>query len=192
MKKFIKENLVLVLGLTLPLLLVLLFFVATVLPKLFGMPPQHEMAYTTSNYVYQNKSDYVLDFKVNNQRLIVKASKQDNKNNNNYTEALFIYDGKTETVREIKVDASKLTDGVEVPVEEVKDMVIDISRTSPDGYTLEGPRYGHSGLIGGLFGGGYRDSEYRLVKGGVGYKLPNNQSRYYYDRLDFLGWNIKK
>lgn len=47
MKKFIKENFVLVLGLTLPLLLVLLFFVVIVLPKLFVMPPQHEMAYTT-------------------------------------------------------------------------------------------------------------------------------------------------
>ena len=46
MKKFVKENLVLVVGLTLPLMLVLLFFVATLIPKAMGTPPQYEMLFT--------------------------------------------------------------------------------------------------------------------------------------------------
>jgi len=37
MKNWIKENLVLVVGLTLPLLLIVLFFVATVIPKAFAL-----------------------------------------------------------------------------------------------------------------------------------------------------------
>ena len=102
------------------------------------------------------------------------------------------YDGKTETVREIKIDASKLTEGNEVLLEETKNLSIDTAVISPDGYMLEGPNYGGNGLVGGLFGGGYRNTGYRLKKGGVGYKVPNMQPDYYYSQLQFIGWIAKK
>ena len=41
LKNFIKENFVLVVGLALPVLLVVLFFVASVLPKSMAVPPQY-------------------------------------------------------------------------------------------------------------------------------------------------------
>lgn len=191
MKNWIKENLVLAVGLALPLLLILLFFLATVLPKSLGTPPQYEMLFTTVKYDYQNKPEVVLSFNVKNKALMVNAKKSDVKNNANFTK-LMAYDAKTETLREIAIDTSKLTDGVEVPVEEVKNVAIDTSSVSPDGYTLEGPNYGGSGLVGSLFGGGYRNSGYRLKKGSVGYKVPNQQPDYYYNQLQFVGWMIKK
>ena len=191
MKNWIKENLVLAVGLALPLLLILLFFLATVLPKSLGTPPQYEMLFTTVKYDYQNKPDVVLSFNVKNKALMVTTKKSDDKNNANFTK-LMAYDAKTETLREIAIDTSNLTDGVEVPVEEIKNAAIDTSGVSPDGYTLEGPNYGGSGLVGGLFGGGYRNSGYRLKKGSVGYKVPNQQPDYYYNQLQFVGWMIKK
>jgi len=190
-KNWIKENLVLAVGLALPLLLILLFFLATVLPKSLGTPPQYEMLFTTVKYDYQNKPDVVLSFNVKNKALMVTTKKSDDKNNANFTK-LMAYDAKTETLREIAIDTSNLTDGVEVPVEEIKNAAIDTSGVSPDGYTLEGPNYGGSGLVGGLFGGGYRNSGYRLKKGSVGYKVPNQQPDYYYNQLQFVGWMIKK
>ncbi|NOS95053.1 MAG: hypothetical protein HOP26_01355, partial [Methylotenera sp.] len=75
MKNFIKENLVLVIGLTLPLLLIVLFFVATVIPKVMGTPPQYEMLFTTNHYDYQNPADYLLEFAVKNQQLTIKVRK---------------------------------------------------------------------------------------------------------------------
>jgi hypothetical protein len=190
-KNWIKENLVLAVGLALPLLLILLFFLATVVPKSFGTPPQYEMLFTTVKYDYQNKPEVVLSFNVKNKALMVTAKKSDDKNNANFTK-LMAYDAKTETLREIAIDTSKLNNGAEVPVEEIKNVAIDTSSVSPDGYALEGPNYGGSGLVGGLFGGGYHNSGYRLKKGSVGYKVPNQQPDYYYNQLQFVGWMIKK
>jgi hypothetical protein len=192
MKNWMKENLVLVIGLALPVLLIVLFFVATVLPKSFGTPPQYEMLFTTSKYDYQNKPEYVIDFNVKNKQLMVKAKKYDEKNYNNATRLLMAYDAKTETVREIALDASKLSDGVEVMLEETKNMQLDTNNVSPDGYTLDGPNYNSSGLLGGLFGGGYRNNGFRIKKGNVGYKVPQHQPDYYYSDLKFVGWVIKK
>jgi hypothetical protein len=166
--------------------------VATVIPKSLGTPPQYEMLFTTTKYDYQNKPEYVLDFNVKNQALTVKAKKYDEKNNSNMSKILMAYDGKTETVREIKVDESKFADGSEVLLEETKNMTIDTAMVSPDGYTLEGPNYGGNGLVGGLFGGGYRNGGYRLKKGGVGYKVPTLQPDYYYNQVQFIGWVVKK
>jgi hypothetical protein len=195
MKNWIKENLVLAVGLTLPLLLIVLFFVASVLPKSMGTPPQHEMLFSTMKYEYQKSPDYVLDFKVKEGKVMVSAKKLDDKNNNGNSIKLMAYDGKTETVREITIDNAKTGAAAvngEILLEETKNLTIDTNVTSPDGYVLEGPNYGDGGLIGGLFGGGYRNSGYRLKKGAVGYKISNLQPDYYYSNVQFLGWVVSK
>ncbi len=196
MKNFVKENLVLVAGLTLPLLLILLFFVASVIPKAFSAPPQYEMLFTTSRYDYQNPPEYSLDFSVKNQKLMVKARKIDNKERMGYnSRILMAYDGKTETVREINVDmtqAATVGDGNEAVLQETSSWTMDASRVSPDGYTLDGPSYRHGGLVGGIFGGGYSDNSFRLKKGSVGYKIPETQGAYYYNQVHFIGWVITK
>ena len=192
MKNWFKENLVLAVGLTLPIMLIVLFFVATVIPKSMGSPPQYEMLFTTDKYEYQNKPDYSIDFKVKNKQLMIKPKKIDDKNNCCNTKKLMAYDGKTETVREIAIDASKFADGIEVLLEETKELTIDTSATSPDGYMLDAPNYGSAGLLGGLFGGGSRANGHRLKKGGVGYKIPNAQPDYYYNQIQFIGWIVKK
>ncbi|MDP1596708.1 MAG: hypothetical protein Q8S46_08750 [Methylotenera sp.] len=195
MKNFIKENLVLVIGLTLPLLLIVLFFVATVIPKLMGTPPQYEMLFTTNYYDYQNPPDFLHEFVVKNQQLTIKTRKNESKDGNYTSKKLMAYDGKTETVREITVDIAKTADattGNAVVLEETKNMAIDTSSISPDGYALDGPSYGGSGLVGGFFGGGYRNSGFRLKKGSVGYQVPNTQQNTYYNQMQFIGWVIEK
>lgn len=195
MKSFIKQNLVLVIGLTLPLLLIVLFFMATAIPKAMGAPPQYEMLFTTVRYDYQNASDYSLDFAVKNQRLVVKVRKGDNKNINHNTERLMAYDGKTETVREIAIDIAKTSEAAvngEVVLAETKNMTIDASSMSPDGYKLDGPNYRNGGMMMGMFGGGYHNSGFRLKKGGVGYAIPNTQQNDYYNQVQFIGWVVKK
>ncbi|HNV88382.1 MAG TPA: hypothetical protein PKL53_05400 [Methylotenera sp.] len=192
MKNWIKENLVLVIGLTLPLLLIVLFFVATVIPKAFGTPPQYEMLFAATQYDYQKTAEFSLNFNVKNKQLMVKPKKIEDKNTNYNQVKLFVYDGKTETTREITLDNSKFTDGVEVALEETRSFEIDTNNASPDGYVLDGPNYSGSGLLGGLFGGGYRNSGFRVKKGGVGYKIPNTQQDYYYNQVQFIGWIIKK
>ena len=194
MKNWMKENLVLAIGLTLPIFLIVLFFVASVLPKSMGTPPQYEMLFSTMKYEYQQSPDYVIDFKVKDKKLMVTSKKLDDKNNNGSSTKLMAYDGKTETVREIKLDNVKTgmaASSGEIVLEETKDLTIEPNAVSPDGYTLDGANYGDGGLVGGLFGGGYRNNGYRVKKGAVAYKMPNMQPDYYYSNVQFLGWIVK-
>jgi hypothetical protein len=191
MNSWIKQNIVLVIGMALPLLLIVLFFLATVLPKSLSTPPQYPLLFTVAKYEGSHRPEFSLSFNVKNKRLMVTSKKNDDQNNYNITK-LIAYDAKNETVHEIIVDASQLKPGVETPVAEAQQMVIDTSTLSPDGYTLEGPSYSGGGLVGGLFGGGYSNSHYRLKKGAVAYKVPNQQRDYYYNQLQFVGWMIKK
>ncbi len=192
MKNFIKENLVLVIGLALPVLLIVLFFAATVIPKMNSTPPQYEVLFSVQDYGYQNKPDYTIDFNVKNQQLMVKVKKTDGKDNYYNSKKLMAYDAKTELMREITIDASKFSDGAEILLEETKNMTIDTVMQAPDGYMLENQGYSGTGLIGGLFGGGYRNHGYRLKKGNVGYKINMQQNNHYYDQLSFIGWVVKK
>ena len=50
MNKFIKDNIVLVLGISLPLLLVALFALASTLPALFVEDPKHDFVFSDNNY----------------------------------------------------------------------------------------------------------------------------------------------
>ena len=192
MKNFIKENLVLVIGLALPVLLIVLFFVATVIPKMNSTPPQYEVLFSVQDYTSQNKQDYILDFKVKDKKLMVKSKKTDEKNYYNNYKKLMAYDSKTEVMREISIDANQLIDGGEILLAETKNMTIDTAMQAPDGYMLENQGYSGTGLVGNLFGGGYRNHGYRLKKGNVGYKINTQQNNYYYDQLSFIGWVVSK
>jgi hypothetical protein len=192
MKNWIKENLVLVIGLSLPILLIVLFFLATVVPKSLGEPPQHEMLFTTIKYEYENSPVYLVDFKVVNSQLMAKVKKNDDKARNYNSKKLMAYNAKTETVREITIDLAKAAEAStdEVVLAETKDLKIDASVISPDGYQLEGSRYNNNGLIGGLFGGGSHNSGYRIKKGAVAYKVQTTQQDYYYSDFKFIGWVV--
>ena len=192
MKNWIKENLVLVIGLSLPILLIVIFFLATVLPKSFSTPPQYEMLFTTLKYEYENSPVYLVDFKVVNHQLMAAVKKNDDKARNYNSKKLMAYNPKTETVREITIDLAKAAEAKtnEVLLAETKDLKIDASMVSPDGYQLDGARYSSNGLIGGLFGGGNLNSGYRLKKGAAAYKVQISQPDYYYSDFKFVGWVV--
>lgn len=191
MKNWIKENLVLVIGLALPVLLIVLFFVATVIPKMNSTPPQYEVLFSVQDYMNQNKPDYTVDFKVKNKQLMVITKKAEEKDNYYNSKKLMAYDAKTEVMREISIDQSKFSDGAEVVLAETQNMTIDTAMVAPDGYLLENQQYSNNGLVGGLFGGG-QNSGYRLKKGSVGYKINTMQNNDNYYQLSFIGWVVKK
>lgn len=191
MKNWIKENLVLVIGLALPVLLIVLFFVATVIPKMNSTPPQYEVLFSVQDYMNQNKPDYTVDFKVKNKQLMVITKKAEEKDNYYNSKKLMAYDAKTEVMREISIDQSKFSGGAEVVLAETQNMTIDTAMVAPDGYLLENQQYSNNGLVGGLFGGG-QNSGYRLKKGSVGYKINTMQNNDNYYQLSFIGWVVKK
>lgn len=143
------------------------------------------------DYNYQNKPDYIVDFKVKNNQLFLKAKKAEDKDNYYQNKKLMAYDAKNEVMREIVIDSSQLSGGAELLLEETKTMTLSTNMLAPDGYVLEKQYDGNNGLIGGLFGGGGRNSGYRLKKGNVGYKINTLQNNNYNYEMHFIGWVLK-
>lgn len=193
-KNFVRENVVLIIGLTLPVLLILLFFVSSVLPKSMATPPQYEMLFSVSHYDNQNLSPHIVGFVVRNGMLKARITTNDNKNYSSTTRKLMAYDGKTDSVQEIALDISnigEMTDSAEVVLDETRGMKLDPSNKAPDGYEFEGPSYRSGGLVVGLFAGGGGGQNYRVKKGAIGYKIPSVSNNYYND-VQFIGWVVEK
>ena len=200
LKNFIKENIVLVMGLILPVLLVATFFIAVVLPKSMAVPPQYKMLFTTTRYDYQNPPPYNVDFFVKDGMLKAHVSKNvrkdgQNRYDNYNWKKLMSYDGKDQSVREMPYDPSKssnVVDGSEVVFDEFKNIKVDSSTKAPDGYKFNDSRYRSGGMPMGIFYGGHNSSS-RVTKGAVSFKIPNNRgNRYYSHNIQFVGWVLQK
>lgn len=196
-RNFIRENLVLLMGISLPVLLVVLFFLTSVLPKSFTEPPQHELLFSVIRYDYQAATAPNFEFIVRDGVLKARVGKNDNSPNvARYSRKLLAYDGRTESIREIPYDLaqiSRLAENEEITLQETGNMTIAPSTHSPDGYNFEGPAYGGGGLMGEVFFGGYRNQGYRIVKGRAAYKIPSTFGEAYYaGNLQFIGWVAKK
>ncbi|MFH1159022.1 MAG: hypothetical protein V1721_09140 [Pseudomonadota bacterium] len=201
LKNFIKENIVLAIGLALPVLLVVMFFVAAVLPKSMAIPPQYEMLFTTTSYDHQNPPPYNVDFFVKDGMLKARVSRNVRQCAPNCVQSynwrkLKVYDGKNQSVREISYDLSNLgeaANGSEVVFDAFKNIKIDSSTKAPDGYEFNNPGYRSGGLAMDIFGGGHRNNISRVTKGAVSFKIPNNDgSRYYSGDILFVGWIVGK
>jgi hypothetical protein len=195
MKKFVKDNFVLVIGLALPILLIVFFFIATVIPKSMSTPPQHEMFFTTVDFRYQNTTDYSVDYLIKDKHIMVKTKWRDEEHRNYNSKKLMVFNGISNTVREIEVDVDAIgmnASNTAIILEGTKNISVDVNRTSLDGYTLEQTAYGSGGLLGGLFGGRRHNRDYRLKKGSVAYVLPDSSANYYYNQVRFLGWVVNK
>jgi hypothetical protein len=195
LKNFIKENLVLIIGLTLPVLLIALFFLATVLPKSLAPPPHYALLFSYIRYDYQNPAPVNVEFIVKDTVLKARVTKVDKKIQNYNLKRLMVYEPKSESVSEIPYTLPVLADNaetLELMLPETQNMTLDSNSTAPDGFSFEGPNYGHGGLVTELFGGGYRNQGYRIKKGSVAYKIPSVQNDYYFNGLQFIGWIVAR
>lgn len=197
--KFLKENIVLVMGLTLPVILILLFFVAAVVPKWLAPPPQYPVLFTSSRYDYETRPPFQTDFFVSDGVLKVRVAKANDKNQTYQARKLMLYDGKNDSVREIAYDSPKLSalaeaGGGEMVLGETQQLRFDTAFRAPDGYEFEGAGYHGGGLAQELFGGGYRNRKARLKKGATVYKIsiPAHYGDYYYGDVRFIGWVVKQ
>src|SRR3546814_11478952 len=103
-KKFLKENLVLAMGIGLPGLLVILFFLTSVLPKSLAEPPQHDLLFSVMRYDYQTASPTNFGFVVRDGILHARAGKIDSQNIHRYHRSLVRYEAQTGSVQERKSD----------------------------------------------------------------------------------------
>ena len=187
MKTFLKENLALAAGVTLPLVLVLIFFVAGQVSKTTAPPMKYDLIFATDytpHYAYQSHKIMVED-----EKLVIKYTPPKDEDDNRYrrTPKLYKFDHETHYASLIDIDWDNVEDGY------VKDPDLDAlnqkqiikSQESPDGYTLE-YHYSHgSGILGELFTYRHRRTRY-AVKNGA-FAIPLNGAESFYN-AQFIAW----
>jgi hypothetical protein len=201
MGKWIKENLVLVSGIVLPVLLVSGFFILDNAPRMLADPPKYDFVLVGYRYDYQHPSDYYLSFEVRDGHLTGRAVPRDESNaglNRQYA-GIFRYNAAANTFDEIVYELPDGLEGIEEPVPLLlagtSDLKLDKRRQSPDGYTFEFLGYrGRGGLLGEMFGmRRHYESDYVLKKDGAYVDLPKPASDpYYQNDLHFMGWVIEE
>ena len=198
MANWIKQNLVLVSGIVLPILLVAGFLVLSNAPRLLADPPEYDFVLVAYRYDYQHPREYSLNFEVRQGTLHGKATPLENTNTytNRQHAGIFRYRASEgifeEIVYELPESLENTEETVTFEVSEAAHLELDKRARSPDGYTFEYLGYGgRGGLLGELFGMGRRyESHYVLSKNGAQVNLPkpaSNPNHYGHD-LHFMGW----
>ncbi|WP_348944423.1 hypothetical protein ABHF33_13455 [Chitinibacter sp. FCG-7] len=186
----------LIVGLTLPVLLMIGFMVASALPA-SGDPPKYSLVFSINDYRNNQSMPVSVNLVVKNGVLMAQYSKQKDGNNNYgaYWRKLYLFDAKTQRVRELEFGLPKTVDQItgtlEEPVEATKEIKLSTELKSPDGYELSDSYYHHGGLFNEVFfGWGRNSSGTTITNGSRNVKLsPDDGRTYFYNgQAQFIGW----
>lgn len=184
---FLKDNIAIIAGLALPVVVVVLFLLASWLPRQMVAPPQYDLL-LVSQYYAGRRSDVRMDYTVSaDGKLEVRVYKAEA----SYSKRLFLFDHETLSLKEILVEApgdpAALPNGHLVTVAQFADRTVSTDRKAPDGYEFGFTRRRSSDLFGLFFGGHGRRAV--IKKGGAVIKISVEEPYSYYP-LTFLGWVV--
>ncbi len=185
---WMKQNPTLAAGIGLPVLLIVLFTIASAIPAMFVESPRHDVLFYTQSYSDKPIADVTLS--VSGGKLKAQYRKQNNQYSNN-KQNLYLYSARTGTVKQININPPDAgTDHwQDFHIAEVSDLKLDTNLTAPDGYTFEAYRSHRGGDIGSLFlGGSYRTNGPLLTRDGRSIPLHPKSGDYYGYNAQFLGW----
>lgn len=201
MKAFLKENSVLIIGLSLPLILAILFLIAQFLGNISIAAPQYSVLFTTgNNYSNHGYRIYVKDNQVH-YAFNTNSNSRSNNNSLHYERSkprVFLYNPANNRSKELStptIDDYKKNSDVVLTEVNAKEILTTLS--SPDGYILETNHYRGGNLFSGIIGGRrYYDRTISLQKRTkrVPVEIPANQNPYNYHsrNIRFLGWVIEE
>lgn len=200
MPKFLKDNFVLIVGLTLPIVLMIGFIVFSTLPRSLSDPPRHDLIFAVPDY----------SIPAANLPIALKLVVEDGVLKAQYTriapgpggyyggswKKLYRYDAGSQTVRElplpIPADLESITSVREETVDATSNLRLDTTTRAPDGYELD-TRTGRSGggLLTDIFWSG-SSSQPRLRKGASSVVLKTGDGRtgFYGGNIEFIGWVV--
>lgn len=189
MLAWMKQNPTLAAGIGLPLLLIVLFSVASAIPAMFVEAPKHDVLFYAQSYSDKPIADVTLS--VSGGKLKAQYRKQNNQYSNN-KQNLYLYSAKTSTVKQINItppDAGT-ENWQDFTIPDVSNLQLDTNLTASDGYTFESYRKRYGSDIGSLFfiGRSYRTNGPVLSKDGRTIPLHPKSGDYYSYNAQFLGW----
>lgn len=191
---FIKQNLALVAGIGLPVLMMGFFFVAAAVPRAVGDPPKYSMVFAVQDYRGGGPLPVSVDLFVDKGRLKARYARVNLPGNYSGWKKLYIYDAAAGKVRALPFsypdDMDRIEGTREEVVEATQDMTLDPALQAPDGYELSYDGYSRGGLVNELFWGGGYAREPRLRKGSSSVRLSTDDGRgaLHYGAVQFIGW----
>lgn len=200
MTKFLKDNFVLVVGLTLPILLMVGFIVFSTLPRSLSDPPQYDLIFAVPDYsVPVNSLPVSVILLVKDGILKAQYTRVAPAPNGGYYgtgwKKLYRYQAGPQTVRElpfgIPQDVASIAPTREDTVDATKELKLDSTLRAPDGYELDHGSNSGRGLLTDIFWS-TRSSEPRIRKGASSVRLRTGDSRttFYTGNVEFIGWVV--
>ena len=191
--QLIKNNLVLAVGILLPVVLVIVFFLAMVLPNRLVEPPRYDFLFTIDDYQQRGAGNIRVNFDVHDGKLRGTLIVDDKQQGYQSLPRLFRYEAARRTAREIHFELPASTD--EVPadrrlvMDETAGLTLDTRLTAPDGYEFRPQQYYGGGLFTELFVGHRHRNQPVLSRQGANHRI-NLPTPYGYYNTRFIGWVI--
>jgi hypothetical protein len=191
--KFARENAVLLVGLTLPVLLMLGFFAAASLPASLADPPKYDLVFSVPDYQSAPNLPVNVRFVVKDGVLKAQYTKVPPGQGYAGWRKLYLFEAASGTVRQLEFGIPADVDAIEGTREDTvratASMRLDTRLQSPDGYELGYGDGGRGGFLGEIFFSSRRSSEPRLRKSGTSVPLgTTSQSPFLYSPAEFVGW----
>jgi hypothetical protein len=193
-KNFFKDNFALILGLALPVVLMIGFMIVASLPQKIGEPPKYDMLFWTQDYRYNQAVPVNVNLVVKDGLLRAQYTKPNENQTSGMWPKLYLFDAKTQTVRELSFGYPDNLETIapmrEDVVEATKNMQLDTAQKSPDGFELTNENYRHYGLVNELFGGWRNDYTMKLRNGMTTVRLTTGDGTYpfYSGSVNFIAW----
>lgn len=195
--KFVRENLVLLAGIALPVVMMAGFLIAISLPQTLANPPQYDLVFFVDDYSGSTGTNLpvTVNLVVKDGTLIAQYVPAVGETAYGYWKKIYRYEAATGTVREISfgfpADFNTLTAMREEPVAGLAGVRLDTRLQAPDGYELSSNEYRGNGLIGDLFWrNGTGRPRLRNGASSVALELASNTQYYTYGNIQFLGWVV--
>jgi len=164
MNRLIQENYALVIGITLPLALMLLFFIAVNVTRTTVPDPQYDAIFV-SNYHEGPNQPYDIRIDGGEIRIRIRPVKEEYLYNN--WPEIYRFDHDSKTSRKIDIDFNNVVEGhvIDPDLDALNQNKLSTDETSPDGYKLEyHSRSSGGGIAGEFFGFGRRYGEPYVLK----------------------------
>ncbi len=185
-KRILNENLIPVIGLALPILLIVIFYLAAILPKMLVKSPKIDFLYLTTAYPHDGITTEVKDG-----TLTIRITPEVQKGRLPLPR-LFRFNAKTLTSTEIPIHLSSVP-GIVVAnknevlnIPEIKELKLDTQEVGPDGYKAEisSP---NAGGVANLF---LLNTKRTLLisKNGNVINVSDEKNNDNYKSIKFLGW----
>ncbi len=195
-KSFIRDNLVLIVGLTLPVLMMVGFLAASTMSRRLADPPKYDLVFAVSDYTMRPAAPVGVRLVVDGDLLRAQYTtlpEQPGGAASREWKKLFVYDATSRTVRElpfeVPLDAGAIQGTRVDTVDSTRTLRLSPARMAPDGYELVYPEGSGGGLFTELFYA--RRSRYapRLKKGGSSVPLTLSEVQAYQGQpAEFVGW----